>query len=266
MRSRIPSSAILVLLVLTSVFLLARGLPLPTTESGGRGRMTAFPRIVLWAWERPNDLSFPEARGIGVAFLAVTVSLAGDTITIRPRLQPLAVLRQSPLVAVARVETDRNRRPQFTDGQLHRAASTIARLGFTPGIAGVQIDFDAQASERRFYGDLLREVRQALPPAMALSITALASWCMEDGWVGGLPVDEAVPMLYRMGPDARDILSRLDKGKDFANDLCRRSVGVSLDEQIPMLPKGRRLYVFTPGSWSRKSVARALVELRRGGM
>ena len=262
MRSRTPSLAILVLLVFASILLLAWRRPLATTELGGRSRIRDFPRIVLWAWERPNDLSFPEARGMGVAFLAMTVSLVGDTITIRPRLQPLTVLPQSPLVAVARVETDRIRRPQFSDEQLHRAASAIARLGFTPGIVGVQVDFDAQASERRFYGEVLREVRQALPPTMVLSITALASWCMDDGWIDGLPVDEAVPMLYRMGPDARDILSRLDKGKDFANRPCRHSVGVSLDEQIPKLPKGRRVYVFTPGSWSRDSVARALAELR----
>jgi len=86
---------------------------------------------------------------------------------------------------------------------------------------------------------------------------------MDDDWLGGLRVDEVVPMLFRMGPDARAIVGRLNKREDFANALCRHAVGLSLDEPIPRLPEGRRTYIFTPGSWSRDSVARALVELRQ---
>ena len=50
---------------------------------------------------------------------------------------------------------------------------------------------------------LLAEVRRRVPVSMPLSITALTSWCESDGWIAGLPVVEAVPMLFRMGPGER---------------------------------------------------------------
>ena len=60
----------------------------------------------------------------------------------------------------------------------------------------------------------------------------------------GLPVAEAVPMLFRMGPD------HYSAGGDFSGDLCRSSVGVSTDELPSRIPSGRRVYVFDPCAWS----------------
>jgi hypothetical protein len=45
---------------------------------------------VLWAWERPEDLSFIDSNKFGVAFLqAQTLTLQGDDVTFSPRHQPL---------------------------------------------------------------------------------------------------------------------------------------------------------------------------------
>src|ERR1700682_2345616 len=56
-----------------------------------RDPMPQLPRIMLWAWERPEKLDFINSREIGVAFLARTIRIHGGLVTVRPRLQPLVV-------------------------------------------------------------------------------------------------------------------------------------------------------------------------------
>jgi len=58
---------------------------------------------------------------------------------------------------------------------------------------------------------------------MPLSITALASWCAGDPWITGLPIDEAVPMLFRLGPDTRNIDAFLSH-RNITEPLCAGSV------------------------------------------
>src|SRR5207245_3835544 len=79
-------------------------------------------------------------------------------------------------------------------------AIAIARTAALPRVAGVQVDFDATASQRAFYRELLERLRARLAPGTPISITALASWCVGDHWLGDLPIDEAVPLRFRMGP------------------------------------------------------------------
>jgi hypothetical protein len=68
----------------------------------GRG-MAQAPRLLLWAWERPEDLRFIDSDHVGVAFLAGTIRLRAGATDYRPRLQPLRVSSQAKLVAVIRI-------------------------------------------------------------------------------------------------------------------------------------------------------------------
>jgi hypothetical protein len=213
-------------------------------------RIVGLPPTILWAWERPEQFDFIDPRSVGVAFLAQTLNLSGEGVTARPRLQPLRVPTGTAVIAVTRVETDPRRPPEFSGEQIHWAAESIAKLALLPGVRAVQVDFDATASERAFYKSLLVEIRKRLADSTALSMTALASWCLGDVWVEGLPVDEAVPMLFRMGPDHHDVLSRLGVGGDFGAPACRSSLGLSTDEPISAFPRGRRVYLFHPRAWS----------------
>src|SRR6185436_16086459 len=109
----------------------------------------------------------------------------------------------------------------------------------------IQIDFDALVTERDFYRALLQDLRAKLPANVSLSMTALASFCIGDRWLDDLPVDEAVPMIFRMGADDKRIKSFLIDGNDFPEPLCQTSYGIALDEPIAMrLAEKRRLYVF----------------------
>jgi hypothetical protein len=211
-------------------------------------------RVTLWAWERPEDLRFLGSHNVGVAFLAGSVYLEPQPM-VRPRLQPLRVERNTPLTAVVRLETTKGTPTIFTAEYRGKLAGEIVRLAALPQVSALQIDFDATRSQQEFYRLLIGDVRRRLPATMPLSITALGSWCMGDDWLRGLPIAEAVPMLFRMGPDRAAIMQSMAQGEDFREPLCRNSVGVSTDEPWPAALLGRHVYVFHPRAWTADSFA-----------
>jgi hypothetical protein len=216
-----------------------------------------FPRVVLWAWERPEDLRFLDHsdQPTAVAFLARTLYLRGADVLVRPRFQPLRVSPETPLMAVVRIEPQHDGSLQLSDQQAKRAAHAIAEAAQLPRVTALQVDFDSVRSEREFYRELLTYLRREVPTSMPISITALASWCMDDDWITGLPVDEAVPMLFRMGVDRGNVVAFLSHNNEFNPALCRQSIGISTDEPLSNLPKGKRVYVFHAGGWSETSLA-----------
>jgi hypothetical protein len=227
-----------------------------------REPLTTFPQVMLWAWERPELLDFIDPNAAGVAFLARTLYLSDAHVVIRPRLQPLSVPLGTKLMAVVRIEIDRARPPDFSSQQRELAATAIADVAHFPGIAALQVDFDAAVSQRPFYRALLGDLRRQLPASMPLSITALASWCIYDDWLRDLPVDEVVPMVFRMGADQHRVRRYLVE-EDFRAAHCRQSLGISTDEPRPTLRPLRRLYVFHPQSWRAEALTRILEEVGR---
>jgi len=213
--------------------------------------LPAFPRLVLWAWERPERLRFVDPHTAGVAFLTRTISWRAGHVESRPRLQPLEVPAGVALMAVVRLEGS---------GPLPDAQSLvepILRDAARPGIQALQIDFDARQSERAWYRGLLRRLRAGLATGVPLSITALASWCDGDPWIRGLPVSDAVPMLFRLGAGEPRRTVRFRAG------LCQSSLGISTDEWPAQVPSGRRLFVFTPRAWDEETYRGVLVRARR---
>jgi|SRR6185437_4807556 len=238
-----------------------------SSGSNSSSHASRLPTTILWAWERPERLDFIDPEKVGVAFLAKTIYLRGDRVISRPRFQPLTLPPGARVVAVARIESetspDNSSRPALSPAQIKETASTISELGNLPNVVMVQVDFDATASERAFYRELLTQLRAELPPSTALSITALASWCKGDNWLEGLPVDEAVPMLFRMGVERKQFLSGLAAGETFTSTLCRTTAGVSTDEPLAQLPHVQRLYVFNPRVWSPDAVTKTMETYER---
>jgi len=218
---------------------------------------TQFPAVMLWAWERPEDLSFLDAHKYGVAFLAQTLTLKGDDVAFSPRHQPLQVPPGTKMMAVTRIESQKitGQKPALSPNQRQQLVKLILRTMELGQVAAIQIDFDALVSERDFYRALLQDLRAQLPDKVPLSMTALASFCIGDRWLNDLPVDEAVPMIFRMGADDRAIKSRLAGGEDFREPLCRESYGVAIDEPLELKrERSRRLYVFNNRSWSENNL------------
>jgi Protein of unknown function (DUF3142) len=224
--------------------------------------LSAFPSVVLWAWERPEVLDFIDPHDMGVAFLARTLYLSGSDVIVRPRLQPLSVPQGTKLMAVVRIESVRLRPPELSTSQREVATAAIIEASSLSGIEALQVDFDAAVSQRAFYRDVLQNVRRQLPASMPLSMTALASWCIYDDWLTGLPVDEVVPMVFRMGADQHRVRRYLADG-DFRAAPCRRSLGISTDEPLPTLQATRRLYIFHPQPWRPAALSSELEEVRR---
>jgi Protein of unknown function (DUF3142) len=258
---------------------------------GSRGGTSDhLPSVIFWAWERPEDLRFLRPQQAGVAFLAKTILLpspAGGTggtnsiadFVVRPRLQPLRVATGTPLIAVVRIEAPPVGRspaaePVMSFEAREKIASEIAVLQAIPSVRAVQIDFDATAGQRAFYATLLQDVRGKLPTGVSLSITALASWCLGDPWLAQLPpgtIDEAVPMLFRMGVDTSNVARFLRSGEKFPVAACRNVLGISTDEPlsrdllarrlfaIPKSGREKRVYVFAPRPWT-ASTANAILQ------
>ena len=216
-----------------------------------------FPQIVLWAWERPEDLKFPDANRFAVAFLAQTLIMKGDDVVLNSRRQPLEVSPNTKLMAVTRIESQKStgERSALSDSQRQKLVTLIFRTLDLKNVSAIQVDFDAASSEREFYRSLLQDMRQRLPDNVPLSMTALASFCVGDRWLQDLPVDEAVPMIFRMGADDQAIRNFLASGADFHEPLCRKSYGIAVDEPLRLKPdKSRRLYVFNNHAWTEKNV------------
>lgn len=218
------------------------------------GKPATQPEIILWAWERPEDLTFIDPQKTSVAFLAKTIYLRGDKVVVKPRLQPLRVAPGTKVVPVVRIETDRRDVPTLSSLQAQQTAREILNSSVS---SVVQIDFDATVSERNFYRELLTTVRRQLPESTSLSITALASWCAGDDWLHDLPIDEAVPMLFRLGVDERQFQRRLATGQPFESRMCQDAAGVSTDEPVTA-PAVDRLYIFSPEPWSKESFTSAM--------
>jgi hypothetical protein len=225
--------------------------------SNSRARKAA-PQTILWAWERPTDLSFIDPNKVSVAFLAKTIRLTADQVIVKPRLQPLNIPAGTKVVAVARIETDSIKKASLAKDQLSQVIQAVTGMAALPNVSAIQIDFDATRSERAFYRDIITAVRSHLPKETGFSITALASWCADDDWISDLPIDEAVPMLFRMGPDRDQVKRLVSSGQEFSAAPCRSSYGVSTDEPLENLDRAKRFYVFNPDAWTAESVHKIL--------
>jgi hypothetical protein len=214
--------------------------------------LPGFPRVVLWAWQRPERLDFVDSHAVGVAYLARTISWRRGMVDSWPRMQPLQVPPGTAVMAVVRLESWTPPLPDIDD-----VARPVLEDAAKPAVRAVQIDFDARRSEREWYAALLGRLETGLGGKKPLGITALASWCLGDPWVRELPVSDAVPMLFRMGK------REPRQAADFSSGVCRASVGVATDELPYAIPHGRRVFVFAPKGWTPEAYQAALLYARR---
>lgn len=237
--SRIASLALLAVLCLS-----VRSDVIPQTP--GSLRMRDVPHHILWAWERAEDLRTIDPATTAVAYLDQTV-LIGSEVVSKPRRQPLALPASARKIAVVRIEATPNADVAHAEPE---TVALLLRSAMTPGIAAFQVDFDATRSQRHFYRNVLRDLRAQMPPDLPLSMTALASWCSYDDWLRELPVDEAVPMMFRMEPDRKR--QRAESSQlQIREPLCRESVGISTREAWPDDIAGKRIYIFPDRGWTR---------------
>lgn len=208
---------------------------------------------VVWAWERPENLGALPSD-VGIAAVTGFIRLRGDAIVVRRgRRFPLVVAPgRPPPIAVVHIELDQNRRLAWSQALADQVVGSALLL--TRGAGQVQVDMEVRTSQRGALLDVLRGVRAGLPPGTTLSMTALASWCDSEMWLDAAPVDEIVPMLFRMGPGGHRLRAKLAAGGDFTHRRCRTALGVSTDT-LAVVPPGRRMYIFNPRPWDAAAIA-----------
>lgn len=211
----------------------------------------ALPPLMLWAWQRPEDLRFIDARTTGVAYLAGTASITRTgSPWFEPRLQPLALPNATAALAVVRIE-----RGPWQLADLDFLSDRLSQLAAAAHAHAVQVDFDAARSQRMLYRELLRRLHQE--SKIPVTITALQSWCDGDPWLPHTLVAEAVPMFFRMGaPELRD--------RSAGMAICGSSIGLSLDEKWPpRRPSSvKRIYLFNPRAWTAGTYKDAVSRIR----
>jgi hypothetical protein len=230
--------------------------------SFGYLKFNYFPKIIIWAWERPENLLFIKDKNIGVAFYVGTIIFSDSETTFQPRLQPLAINPKPPLMAVIRMINKES--SQLSNDQLLKAVDWIIKICSQKNISGCQIDFDVKSSEINFYEKLIFETRNNLPKSMPLSITTLASWCHLGSWLDHLPINEAVPMFYRLGPDEYLIKHGLVGESFMKAKNCQKAIGISIDEPLPQSKylKNRRIYIYNPNSWTFEDFSNIMKEIK----
>ncbi len=211
------------------------------------------PALMLWAWEYPCDLQFVNPKKTGVAFLVGRVTLTDGSVLVKPRIQTIKVGTGTYMMAVVRIETNRQKPPIFSDEQLETLVVRVTELLSIKSVQALQIDFDARQSERSFYRRFLQVLVKRIPSSMPLSITSLASWCLRDPWIKDLPCNEIVPMFFSMGKDRKRMLSLLKSDYGLAKGPLTNSIGLSIDEPdvlagLPALSK--HIYLFSSKGWN----------------
>ena len=223
------------------------------SASCGDGPTVNRSTMILWAWERPEDLRFVPPD-VEVAVQTGFIEIGGGDMVARGRGVPLRVLHPAG-TAMVHVQIDESRPVIWSPMLRSRVVAAILHFATLRPTRRVQVDFEVRASEHRILIDVLCDVRRALPANAILSMTALASWCGGERWLDAAPVDEIVPMVFRMGRSARLIKRRLADGGDFADRRCRTAIGIASDEPIARAPPGRRVYAFSPVSWTKHPFA-----------
>lgn len=213
----------------------------------GHPALARLPARMVWAWERPEDLRWlpPDT---GVAYVATSIMLQGEDALVRPRTAPLFVPEHAAVVPVLHVDVSWRKPPKLTVAQHERIVRELLRVAQRGNRRVVQLDFEVRRSQRPFLGKVMADIRRRLPPNFALSMTALASWCLDDHWLPASHADEVVPMAFRMGDGEQALRDRLD-GHGFTRPYCRAAMGHATDEPA-LRSYARRNYYFSPKPWT----------------
>lgn len=200
------------------------------------------PNEFWWYWDRPVEQLPVPAPGVGAAVVVMHVIFSGHGYALQPRRSALRLPDGIVTMPVIHVEIDPARpfagNATQIDG-LREVVLDVARRGDS---TWVQLDFEVKRSQREFWRAAVQEIKMTLPVGVKLSVTALASWCYEDRWLGDVPVDEIVPMYFRLKQARQAYLLRSAYG--VSEPLCATAYGVADDEPIWSVTLPGRRYVF----------------------
>lgn len=204
---------------------------------------------VAWLWDGPAMPAWSDAHA---AVVVQHVLLRGSDILVRPRPQAPRLGQKTRVTPVVHVELSVMQTPVLADRQRQVIVDAVRRAAGHSSSGWVQLDLEARPSQRAFYVSTLRELRAVLPAQTKLSVTALAWWCRSPDWLDELPVDEVVPMFFRMGHDAAVFRRLLAEEPAQLHRQCRQgAAGFSMQEPVDAAISERyeKTYWFDDRRW-----------------
>jgi len=222
--------------------------------------------ITIWVWERSENLYFLKDKKVSFAYLSGTVTKTNENLVYYSRQQPLRIPDNRKTIAVVRIE-EKSDNHKFEDNDLDKISNYIVK-SCTEKDSNIscQIDFDATESQIGFYKNLVINVREKLPKEMKLSLTALVSWCTNnESWFKDLPIDEVVPMFFRLGKDQNIYWQRIKEGKLDISNVCQKAIGIATDEPMPnkIYMKNKPIYIFNNKYWTSKDWGIMKLEIQK---
>lgn len=200
------------------------------------------PKEFWWYWDRPAQQLPAPPPGVGAAIVTSHVYFSADRMRVIGRRSELRLAADVVIIPVIHVEVDPARPFAASAAQREALRAAVLDLVAIRRPPWVQLDFEARPTQREFWLASVRAIRASLPTDIGLSVTALASWCYGDEWLGDVPVDEIVPMYFRLGRAREEFEARSAAGEQQAR--CLQAHGVADDEAAwPAELPGRR-YVF----------------------
>lgn len=210
--------------------------------SQATAQVGAQPEVWWWYWDRPAHLLPWPAPGVGAAVVVTHALLSGQAVRLQPRRNALPLPPGTVAMPVVHVEVDPARALAGTRAQRDALCDALVEAVRRSSLGWVQLDFEARPSQRSFWRAVVDATHAALRPGERLSVTALASWCHGDRWLGDAPVDEVVPMYFRLG-HARRGLERLSAA-GVSEQACGHAHGLADDEPPWPVPLAGRRYLF----------------------
>lgn len=212
--------------------------------------LSKLPKQIVWAWQRPEDLRFLPTN-IGVAYVTCTITLENSHVDIQARQHPLLVNADTSIIPVVHIDASWRDPPTLTDAQAQAIVEELTHAAAFSNANVVQLDFEVRRSQQAFLAKVISAARQKLPKTTALSVTALASWCAGDYWIGALDADEIVPMAFRMAAGDAAIRQQLANQGHFKHANCQAAIGTAIDEpSIALDTHSLRHYYFSPKPWT----------------
>jgi hypothetical protein len=227
-----------------------------------------LPPLMLWVWQAPQDLRGLDAQKIGVAVYVGTITINAFDVSTKANSARMIIPDHLYKMAVVHINVIPYRKAVLDQNVINKVVANILLLFHNSNMPALQLDFSATNSQRDFYAQVIRQVKQQLDPKVYLSITALASWCVGDRWIAEqrLPVDLVVPMYFSLAQKPWDKFRFVQGFPSRMNALapeCRNAIGVATFEtwNLP-LHADVPVFVFTRGSWTREKIKEA-IQLQR---
>lgn len=187
---------------------------------------------IFWVWHDSDAPALQAGQELAVLQQHFVFDKTGTHL--RQRMRPLHIRPGTRVTPVVHAQLATGDMPQLGPAHAQALLTAMLRAGQKSSSGWVQFDFEVPRQQRAFYLALVRQMRAQLPAHLKLSVSALASWCFDDEFIGQIAADEVVPMLFALGQPASILHSQfLLQAPRLAKACQQQAIGFARQEAPP---------------------------------